>query len=275
MIINQRQLLPHERDSMLIVSEFSNPEVVARHAPSLFAMSGHPKMSNNYGYTNTYALLQYLINRGFIIRSVQQTGRGEFGRVMVRMTHPHMYRDRDGEAQLIIIDSHDGTAALKVVLGWFRFVCANGMIVGDAIFNTKYKHTQDDLIEAVLLDLDDAMLASDRLTSRVDKMKERELSSAEVAQFAEAVARLRYDFGDDDARYPRAAMALLPTRRSEDTVPSLFVTMNRLQENAMRGGMVYTYKGLGHKVKPMSSINGQMELNQGIWQEAMKLLEAA
>ena len=269
------QLLPHELDSAKIISAFDNTDIVRRYVPSLFSTTAHPRMSGRYGYTNTYALLQYLINRGFVLRSVQQTGRGEFGKLMIRMTHPELYRSKDGEAQVVIIDSHDGTSAFKVVLGWFRFVCANGLIMGDKVFERRLKHTQPDLVEQVILDLDDAMHTFPKVLDVITRMQALHLDGMQIANLARAIARVRFSFDEaEEARYDRAALALLPVRRSEDTAPDLYTAMNRMQENALRGGMQYTHNGQSHRVAPVSAINKQMDVNQGAWQAAVALLEA-
>lgn len=269
-----RHLLPHELASAQIVSNFADLNFVQRHAPSLFATSGHPKMSERYGYTNTYALLQYLINRGFIVRYVQQTGKGAYGKLLIRMYHPRLPRTNDAEAQLVIIDSHDGTSAFKVYLGWFRFVCANGLILGDRVFGRSVKHTQPDLVEQVILDLDDAMDSMSSVQTLVRRMQDVQVDAQMLADMSLAVARARFDFDEmHDSRYARAAMALLPIRRQEDINPNLYTAMNVIQENALRGGMIYTYAGESHKVKPVSGIDRQTAVNQTVWQSAQDILD--
>lgn len=269
------QLAQHEQASREIVRVFGDAQSVMRHAPALFATSGHPKMSSKYGYTNTYALLNFLIQRGFVLRFVQQTGKGAYGKVMIRMTHPAMARTNDGEAQLVIIDSHDGTSSLKLMLGWFRFICANGMIIGDTVFSRRFKHNQDDLIEQVLLDLDDAVSMSEAgPASTIARMQRMIISPEQLVQLANHAARLRFEFDEDaEHRYTRVASALLSRRRQEDAEPNLYVAMNVVQENALRGGVTYTYRGDAHKIKPITAINAQMVINQGIWQAAANILE--
>lgn len=49
--------------------------------------------------------------------------------------------------QLIIKNSYDGTKSLQLVLGAFRLVCSNGMIIGKELFNFSQKHFSSNLPE--------------------------------------------------------------------------------------------------------------------------------
>jgi len=42
--------------------------------------------------------------------------------------------------QLLCFNSVDGSTRFMVVLGWFRFVCANGLIVGTAASSLRGRH---------------------------------------------------------------------------------------------------------------------------------------
>lgn len=51
---------------------------------------------------------------------------------------------------LIIINSHKGESSLKIMLGFIRLVCSNGMTVGESEFNAKIIHRSGPKIEKFL-----------------------------------------------------------------------------------------------------------------------------
>lgn len=260
--------------------QFSNESYMRRAYPALFARYPHPKMSPKYGFTDTYHLLKHLSNRGYTMRTVQQTGRGEYGKTLTRMQHPTLHRTADGCAEIVVIDSHDGTSSLMVALGYLRFVCANGLVLGDSVFVRKYKHTQPDLVESIILDLEEADGAAIRNAQTIERMKQRILCEVDAMQLATSVAEARFGSSIDIeapsgvSRMRRAANALLSSRRREsDMRHDLFTTLNVLQENAMRGGLWYTHAGARHNVQPIKSIQKEVDINRAAWSGAMKLLE--
>lgn len=66
-------------------------------------------------------------------------------RAFVRYTFPaHNFKVADGDEmamQLLVMNSYDGSIAFKSYLGAYRFICLNGMVVGDNFASTYGKHT--------------------------------------------------------------------------------------------------------------------------------------
>lgn len=270
-----RALTLHEQAAIRNASNFSSIDYMQRHVPALFASFPHPKMSNRYGFTDTYELLRHLIGRGFVLDSVQQVGKGKFGKLMMRLSHPRFVRHGDGAVQLVVIDSHDGTSSFTIYLGWIRFACANGLILGDGLFQRKVKHTQPDLVAQVILDMQEGLEAASQVSGVVSRMRSVELGTNKILDFALDVAKQRFDFADHfdaENRYLRAASALTTRRRIEDRSNDVYTVLNVIQENALRGGITYTHNGV-HKIKPISGIDAQVRINRAAWERAEKFLE--
>lgn len=266
----------HEQHARASALRFGDVNYMRHNFPALFAQYPHPKMSEQYGFTDTYHLLGHLRNRGYTLRTVQQTGRGAFGKVLIRLNHPTLARDSNGNAELVVIDSHDGSAALQVWMGYLRFACANGMILGEGMFHAKFKHTAPDLVEQVILDLDDATGSSSSALKTIERMQHRILLPHEKHQLASDVVSGRFNYDEDTEanRIRRAADALVSTRRrSADLSDDLFTVMNVVQENALRGNIMYTHDGQVTKVRPVNSISKELEVNRAVWSSALKLLD--
>ena len=71
-------------------------------------------------------------------------GKAEFTKHMIRMRH---HRDSPGQVQtrpeaneIILINSHDGASSYQMLAGMFRFVCCNGLVVGEVVDDIRIPH---------------------------------------------------------------------------------------------------------------------------------------
>ena len=115
--------------------------------------SAHPKMSPKYKTVQTNVIAQRFKDLGFVVDEVLQRksrkGAGPYAKHMVRLSHPTLLSSKhnDLKLQLIVTNSFDGSASFGMQLGFFRFVCANGMIVGEQLESFKHKHNGNILEE--------------------------------------------------------------------------------------------------------------------------------
>ena len=107
-------------------------------APSIFAEGKHASRSERYTYIPTIDVLRGLRKEGFEPFMVAQgqsrvEGKAEFTKHMIRMRHAGQVQTRPEANEIILINSHDGASCYQLVCGTFRFVCHNGMVVGDVV----------------------------------------------------------------------------------------------------------------------------------------------
>lgn len=207
----------------------------------------------------------------------------DFQTVMMEGT-PHA-----GKVQLVLTNSHDGTQACRVNLGFYRLVCTNGLVVGKSIGGFRVIHRGDALIQ-LEEGLEKLVAKVPELYSQINKMAETQLTTTEVSRLAKSVLDKRLDTikSLDSVNYTEA---LKPTRIA-DRGKDLFTVMNILQERLIRGGVGYKYhrtvftKGrnfLGQeylipagtelrngRTKAVSNAKRQVELNQLVWDAAME-----
>ena len=78
------------------------------------------------------------------------------------------------------------------------------------------------------------------------------------------------------AESPIAPATLLQVRRPEDEGHNLWVTMNRVQESLVRGGLAddrRDRRGQLRSVRPLRGIDSKVSLNRGLWELAERLAE--
>jgi hypothetical protein len=256
-------------------------ETLFRHVPSIFAREAHDSRSERYVYVPTIEIVEGLRREGwfpfFAVQAVPRDGE--------RMGHAkHMLRLRrdDGigkqeAAEVIIVNSHDGTSAYQMFAGVLRFVCTNSMIAGERFEEVRVPHKggiQDQIIEGVYTVAEDFP----RLIDATEGMKDTQLSSDEQHVLAEASLVARY--GEDES--PVRPDQIIAPRRREDVGQSLWQTFNVIQENLIRGGINGRRQTSDGRIRrsrtrAINGIDQNVSLNRALWTlaEGMQRLKTA
>ena len=256
-------------------------EALFRHVPSVFAREAHDSRSERYVYVPTIEIVEGLRREGwfpfFAVQAVPRDGS--------RVGHAkHMLRLRrdDGigkpeAAEVIIVNSHDGTSSYQMFAGVLRFVCTNSMIAGERFEEVRVPHTgrvQDQIIEGVYTVAEDFP----RLIDATEAMKETRLTQAEQTVLAEASLVARY--GEDES--PLRPDQIIQPRRREDVGQSLWQTFNVIQENLIRGGLNGRRQTTDGRIRrsqtrAINGIDQNVGLNRALWTlaEGMQRIKAA
>ena len=251
-------------------------------APSIFAAGKHASRSERYTYIPTIEVLRGLKKEGFEPFMVAQSksrieGKTEFTKHMVRMRHGGKVSTRSEANEIILINSHDGASSYSMMAGAFRFVCCNGLVVGDVAHDIRIPHkgnVQGEVIEGAFRVLEDFATVDES----IDRMKALTLDADEERAFATAALALRYgERSEGRPSAPITAEQLMEARRPEDLGHSLWIAANRLQENIQRGGQPgRSTQGRRIRTRPVGSIDRTVSLNRALWvlAEEMKKLKA-
>lgn len=262
-------------------------EQIRNVTPSVFAEQKHSSRSARYSYIPTSEILLNLQREGFEPFAAFQGGSRDdekkgFTKHLIRLrymgeqalAHPTDHT----VSEIVLMNSHDGTSSYRMMGGQFRMVCSNGLIIADGTMQEiRVKHTGDvsrEVIEGCITILENAPRAAES----IQEMREISLSEPEQAIFSRAALLLRYD---DPALAPIAPEKLLTPNRREDTAPDLWSTLNRVQENVIRGGISYVQRDdNGRRVarrttRPINGIDQNTAVNRALWQlaEEMKALK--
>lgn len=254
-------------------------------APSVFAEGKHASRSERYAYIPTIEILRGLHKEGFEPFMVAQggsrvEGKTEFTKHMIRMRHAGQLQQGRSEAnEIILINSHDGGSSYQMLAGVFRFVCCNGLVVGDVIEDIRIPHKgqiQHEVIEGAFRVLEDF----EAVDAATQGMKGLMLQPEEQQAFARAALALRYGeqaAGSTGPAAPITAQQLMQPRRLEDQGDSLWLSFQRAQENLMRGGQPgRSAQGRRIQTRAVGSIDRGVQLNRALWvlAEEMRKLKA-
>lgn len=255
-------------------------------APSIFAAGKHESRSERYTYIPTIDVLRGLRKEGFEAFMVAQgqsrkEGKAEFTKHMIRMRHAGQVQTRPEANEIILINSHDGASAYQMMAGAFRFICSNGLVVGEVAHDIRLPHKGDvrgEVIEGAFRVLEDF----ERVEESKEAMKTLQLAPPEETAFATAALALRFgeqtveEYGGHIAA-PVTAEQLLQARRPEDLDHSVWTVFQRLQENLTKGGLSgRSANGRRIQTRPIGSIDRSVSLNRALWilAEEMRRIKA-
>lgn len=263
----------------------SDDELRAR-VPSIFAAQAHESRSARFSPIPTIDVLTGLRAEGFEPFMAQQAktrieGKAEFTKHLVRLRHRSI-TNADGAAfEIILVNANDGTSSYQMIPGFFRFVCANGLMCGDTFCEVRVRHSGNavhEVIEGAYTVLDEAP----KIVDQVSQFKATTLSDAERGILAEAAHELRFPDASPEKMAPVTAPALLRPRRAEDRATDLWTAFNVVQENTIRGGLRGVVMGpdgraARRRTREVSGIDQSKALNRALWTltERMAALKAA
>ena len=173
-----------------------------------------------------------------------------------------LLRPQDNAVELLLFNSHDRSKSFSISAGIFRFVCSNGLVISDTIYDThKIKHLgerKNDVAHAVA----NITAIKPRLMQKVKQLESIELSEFEKESFAKYSIPLRFE-----EHLEVDHKDLLIPHREEDKKDNLYTVMNVIQENLLRGNVSGTNKDTGRKFtsKEITSISKDLEINQNLW----------
>lgn len=271
----------HRNQTPLTIDE------IAQRAPSALAARPYDAMSAKYVYVPTLGVIEAMIKAGFQPFSATQSrtrieGKAQFVRHMLRFRHEdvsHSMAVGDVIPEIVMVNSHDGTCAYKLIAGLYRLVCSNGLMVSDGEIDSISVTHKGDVIKDVVEGSHRLIGDTQKSLATVRNWTRLQLTDGEQNAFAESAHTLRFADADGKVTTPITPTQLLAPRRRADIGDDLWRTFNRLQENVIAGGVSAVLQDAnGRRVRRVSTrrINGidqDVRLNRALWELASKMAE--
>lgn len=260
-------------------------DMIARYAPSAMATAPHESRSARYTYIPTINVIEGMIKAGFQPFSASQSrsrieGKSEFTKHMIRFRHSDFGQAMTvGEIvpEVILVNSHDGTSAYKLIAGMFRLVCSNGLMVADSTTGSVSVMHKGNIIAEVIEASNGIIQNSQKALTAADTWARLQLSAGEQTAFAEAAHTVRFADSEGKVTTPITAQQLLRPRRADDNGGDLWKTFNRVQENVIKGGLHGVSRENGQRravtTRQVKGIDQDVKLNRALWQLAERMAE--
>jgi hypothetical protein len=257
-------------------------------APSVFAVTKHDSRSDRFAPIPTIEILRGLAKEGFHVVGARQgvvriPGKENFTKHLLRLRRfggdVTSYAVGDTVCEMYLQNANDGTSAYNLDSSLFRIACLNSMTMKlkslDAVkvyHSGNAERVMGKVIEGTyrVLDSTQAALEAPRQWSQI------QLDQAETELLAQASALVRWGAPADEESETETAVTtynprgLLAARRPEDRGNDLWTTFNRIQENAIRGGVVGRTLQVGGNIRratsrPVSAIDSDIKINKRLF----------
>jgi hypothetical protein len=164
-------------------------DVLRAKVPALFAQEPHESRSARYTYVPTIEIIKGMLKEGFVpVQAMQakpkQADKLEYAKHLVKFRRAGELVVGEDIAEIVLVNSHDGSSSYQLMGGVFRVVCTNGLIRGDLQNDIRVPHKGDILDGVIDAAYTVTYMASETL-EHVNEMKALPIPAAERNLFAE------------------------------------------------------------------------------------------
>jgi hypothetical protein len=258
-----------------VFGEFLDAQTLRSRAPAVFAGTAHESTSPTYAFLSTEKLLEALNGAGFRPVQASQTASRVrnplYARHLVRLRRTYESVElHDGVPELVLTNSHDGTAAYHLRMGIYRAVCRNGLVICDGTFPVWRVAHRGNILDELISAAVQMTERFEALAAQVERMERTVLEPERRVVFATQAAEIRYPDGRPHGLDP--AKLLIP-RRAEDVGDDAWRTLNVVQEHLLRGGVRLHDAGGQRRrsTRGLSSIRQNLRVNTALWEAAAAL----
>lgn len=249
-------------------------ETVSTGIQSVDAGCAADYLSKRYQYIDSAALVRAAGNKGWYLERASQTksrGKAESAAHLLTFRHkdirPIDLGGINGQSfiELNLVNSHDGSKALRFMLGLFRLVCLNGMVRGISMREFRASHSRSGIGK-----LSEGFdFVADHAQSELERVRELSqfmLSPEQSSVFLAACLRKRLEHVEGFVDITGGT----GPRRVADQGQDGYTVFNRGQELMLRGGFSYVTQTENkdkvlvsrlHTARPVYSIGRSIELN--------------
>jgi hypothetical protein len=134
------------------------------------------------------AIMDAGIKHGDLRYEVGLSELGEWMNFRIYFPEPYSFVDAHGyklDLRLECFNSVDGSSRLVILFGWFRFVCANGLIIGETKIEIKERHGQSLELGSIPQRIRPEFEAVEADRSRMEKWQTEKVSIDDIATWAD------------------------------------------------------------------------------------------
>lgn len=253
-------------------------------APSIFADRPYHEQTEKYRFIPTIKVVDALRDAGFYpVKASQSKARYEkkdFTKHTIRFRQsPSLTRPYEVGGiipEIVLVNSHDGTSAYNMMLGLFRLVCSNGLVVADSKLDSiKVRHTGSKNLCQDIIDVSGRIIEEAPKTLEVvNRWQNIMLSLEEQTAYAKAALTANAE----DTTIALEPGQVLRARRYADSNDAngghrnLWKTFNVVQENLIRGGVRgQTLNNSLMATREIKSVDRNIGLNKALWTLASEM----
>lgn len=260
-------------------THFLSEEEIRQTCPYAFLTNpSNPDVSDKYVQATTFDVVNDMQKLGWYPVVAKQcrnkkNSKGIRSFHLIAFQNPNvkvLTKNNEVEAfpRIILTNSHDGFNSFKFMVGLYRVVCSNGLVVADEEFaNMSIRHIHynfEELRKMVVSSLEN-------LPSQIEvinTMRQTMLTDEQKVKFATTAIKIRKGYSEEDnvdISSDTIEEVLAPTRK-EDEGNNLWNVFNVIQEKIVKGKYSYSENGKkSRKVRPLTSIVKDLQINKALF----------
>ena len=238
--------------------------------PAIGAQAPSEKVSERYQFVSTRDILSRVQKDGWMITNATSQNRSHYAQHRITLVHENDLAtnniDDEGIPRIEMFNSHNRSKRLMFAIGFFRFVCSNGLIVASGPAETiRIKHRfSGDRLQEIMEQVSQISNKFPVIKNTIEDFKSRELTQEEQISFAQYAIKGRFNYRPEMPKrfrdMGRTVEKLLQARRSEDENNSVWTVYNRVQENIINGVEGFS--------RPIRGYSDNVRVNQLLWKGA-------
>ena len=243
--------------------------------PAIGAQSPSEKVSERYQFVSTRDILNRVQKDGWMITNATSQNRSPYAQHRVTLVHENdlanTNSDDEGIPRIEMFNSHNLSKRLMFAIGFFRFVCSNGLIVASGPAETiRIKHRfSGDRLSEIMEQVSQISGKFPAIKNTIEDFKAREMNHDEQTSFAQYAIKGRFNYRPEMPKrfrdMGRTVEKLLQVRRPEDEGDSVWAVYNRVQENLVSGVQGFS--------RPIRGYADNVRVNQLLWKGAETALQ--
>jgi hypothetical protein len=268
-------------------------EQMRKVAPYIFAKGAtNPAVSDRYVFASTETIIDDMAKLGWEVVDCKQQRANKRSNIrsfhMVAFQNPDIFitkTDENGQEtidcfpRIVLTNSHDGFNSFKFMVGIFRLVCSNGLVVAtDTFADISIRHINYTFEELRSVVAKAILSVSDNI-SVMNEMQDTILTDEQKSALATEALRIRKGVKDDE-KFTVAEediADILTPERTQDEGDDLWTVFNVLQEKIIRGNFKTksAKNGKLRKARPITCVAKDIEINQNFFKAASAYRVAA
>lgn len=280
------------RDDELSTSFLTTDEIRKVCPMAFHTAPTNPNVSDKYVQANTATVIEDLSKMGWYpVQAKQCRGKKNSSGVrsfhMIAFQNPNVRITKtldngekvvDTYPRIILTNSHDGFNSFKFMLGLFRLVCSNGLVVcNNKMVDMSIRHINYDFEELRKV-VASAIAEVPNIVNTMNDMRKTILNEEEKVSIAKEVIKIRKGLNSDEMIEVDKEVIddILKPLREEDKKHDLWTIFNICQEKMIKGGFNLLSKtNKMRKQRNITSIKKDTEFNQRLWHTATRYLKTA
>lgn len=230
-------------------------------------------VSNRYVAINTADIVSQFEAAGFTLNraskaKVKDKAKDGFQKHLLVFRHPDAALGGVTGAvpEILLKNAYDGSSSFQLMLGVYRLVCANGLVVGTTYETMRVRHVGRDAVAQAVQGALDIIKQVETVAQSIRAMQATQLTDFQRFMFAKAAWGLIAPKTSVEVSID----SMLQPRRHADTGTDLWTVFNRIQENLIRGGVRYRTLNSDGNVRnatrrAVRAIDASLDINRELW----------